>query len=310
MTTELSVGYFNGQWQSIDSFRLSVNDIGFRSGVVAVERLRTYSGHVFQPTLHLQRFAHTTAELMISGLPSPPHLAELIDELLCRNSEQAMVDVGITLFATPGEIGAGAPTIGLHINAIDHARTQRFRSSGQVIATTDVVQPSQTSWSRQLKTRCRLHYYLADAAARRLDAEAVGILLDADGCVTETNIANIAIVLDGNIVSPPANQVLGGITQRVVEQLALDGLTHEISSRKSSISWVKRPISITEFHAADEILMMGTDNGIWFARQVDQTIIGGGNPGPVYMRLRELFDRATRDQRQHTSHEKFEGGNP
>lgn len=40
---------------------------------------------------------------------------------------------------------------------------------------------------------------------------------------------------------------------------------------------------------ADEVLLMGTDGGIWFANSVSNQAIAEGLAGPVYTRIRNEF---------------------
>lgn len=280
-----SIGFFQGEWVPQASIRISIDDLGFRSGVTAVERLRTYGHRVFELQEHLGRLERTVAELGIIGLPSRDRIAGLIGELLARNIAALTDggDTGITVFATPGEVGGVSPTLGLHLNEIDHARVVRLRSSGQTLVVTEVTQPSTKCWPRTIKTRCRLHYHRADATARQTDPGAVGILVDEDGSITETSIANLACVEGGQLVSPPRSQVLGGITQVAVERLA----------RKERIPWTHRRISPDQLRSADEVLLMGTDNGLWFASCIDSTPIAEGQPGPIFRRLLGRFDELT-----------------
>ena len=49
-----------------------------------------------------------------------------------------------------------------------------------------------------MKHRSRMHFYLADKDARLLDPQAMALLLDLDGFVTETNGANFLMV-DGSV---------------------------------------------------------------------------------------------------------------
>jgi branched-subunit amino acid aminotransferase/4-amino-4-deoxychorismate lyase len=274
-----TVAYIDGTWVSRDYVRLSVDDLGVRSGVIAVERLRTYGSRVFELDPHLERFSATARGVLINGLPPLHDLAELVAELLQRNAS-ANENVGITLLATPGLPGGRTPTLIMHLNEIERRREQRFTQSGQTLTVTDISQPGPTSWSRKLKTRCRLHYYLADHAARQIDPDAVAVLVDPDGFITETSIANVAIVRDGEIISPARSRILDGITQRVVERLA----------SQLNIPWREQDITPDELRNADEVLMMGTDNGVWFVRQVDNVPIGDGGPGRIFTGLRERFD--------------------
>lgn len=185
------------------------------------------------------------------------------------------------MFATPGESGVGAATFGLHLNRLDHARIRHRRLQGQPLVVTDVIQPDPGCWPRTIKTRSRIHYYRADSVAKQHHEDAMGVLVDDDGSITETSIANLAIVHSDRILSPPADRVLGGITQSVIESLAPE----------IGITWSKQPISSTLLSQADEILMMGTDGGIWFANAVDDHSIGNGKPGEVYLRLCQRFDQ-------------------
>ncbi len=268
------IGYLCGQWVSHEYMLVSVDDAGFRQGVTAVERLRTHRGRPFEVDAHLSRWNHTLDVLSINANVSSIDLIQLIDELLDRNQEwiAKVGDVGITLFATPGIARSKTSTFGLHLNPLDHAANQLRRRDGQVIVVTDVRQPSADAWPRSVKVRCRLHYYRADLAARSLDVDAVGVLLDDDGSITETSVSNIAIVEAGVIVSPPGARILGGITQSVVERTAAE----------SSIGWRKEPITPSRLRAADEVLLMGTDTGLWFANRIDHTAINEGRPGPTY----------------------------
>ena len=71
-----------------------------------------------------------------------------------------------------------------------------------------------------MKYRSRMHFYLADQEARLVDPEAVALLLDLDGNVTETSGANFLIVENGAIVSPTTVNTLPGISRAMVIELA------------------------------------------------------------------------------------------
>ena len=276
-----TVGYLNGCWLAAEQMHLSVLDDGFRFAATAVERLRTYGGTVFQLPAHLDRLHATVDALGISGLPEPTRMEELVRTLIRRNDVflRRCGDVGITIVVTPGTANQ-RPTVAMHLNTIDHEKVARRRGSGQPLVITDVVQPPAESWPRGIKVRCRLHYYLADRIAERSHVDASGILLDTDASITETSIANVAFVRNGTVISPPPERVLGGITQQVIEQIA----------DEHSVAWIKRPIDPQELTEADEVILMGTDTGFWFANRVDKSVL---RPGPVYHRLLGAFDELT-----------------
>lgn len=274
--------------------KIDVDDIGFRQAVTVVERLRTYGGRPFMVSRHVDRLNRSCDYLGIDGLPVAQAIHDLIEQLLANNQPilDRVGDVGITLFATPGTTSSHHPTFGLHVNPLDQERIRRRISIGQAVIVTDVRQPDNDSWSRSIKTRCRIHYYRADRIAAvdrsgvdRLgddrSADACGLLVDADGSVTESSIANVAIVERDKIVSPTDDQVLRGITQSFVEQLATE----------QNMTWTRDRIGPDRMRRADEVLLMGTDAGLWFANRVDDVTIGDGEPGPWFQTLRQSFDR-------------------
>lgn len=292
-----SVAYDTGRWVSFSEVRLSPDDLGFRQAVTAVERLRTYRKCVFELPAHLDRWERTVGELGIRGLPDRGRVEDLVTELLHRNESRTANDgdVGVTLFATPGDpagaaagvggrIGAGeGSTFVIHLNRLDVSRIERYRSEGQPLVVTDVTQPAPGCWPRDIKVRCRLHYYLADRQARQRAnaADAGGILLDGDGSVTETSVANLAVIDKGTLFSPPADRVLPGVTEAVARRLAAE----------LEIRWLSEPLFPDRLRRSEGVLLMGTDTGLWFASSVDgvaKTIC------PIYRRLLREFDRRTR----------------
>ena len=140
------VSYSSGDWVPHRQLQIPVEDDGFRQGVTAVERLRTYSGRVFAIDAHIERWHHSIGELGIQGLPGAPTTRSLLQEVLDRNAPvlAAERDVGITMFATPGVAGRNSPTHALHLNRLDHQRIDhqhpaRSAAGGDRCATTRPV---------------------------------------------------------------------------------------------------------------------------------------------------------------------------
>lgn len=274
-------------WIRKRDLAISVDDLGFRQGVTVVERLRTYGGVAFEPTRYLRRFQRGLDQLGICAPMSTTRLSRLIRACLDRNRAlvDAEGDVGVTLCATPGRAGgpgsASSPTLLVHLNPIDHALTRSRLSHGQTLVTTAVTQQAETTWPRSIKVRSRLHYYLADQQARvHADASDVsGILIDHDGSITETSISNILIVMDDAVVSPLPSQVLPGVTQEVVEEIAF----------RAQIPWRYARIQPAQLLTADAVLLTGTDHGIWWANEVDGRGFAAPARGGAGERLISLF---------------------
>ncbi len=281
------------QWIPLGQVGIGVNDVGFRQSAVAVERLRTYDGSVLELNPHLVRYRRTLDFLGIDLDIDEAVIAHRIGELIDRNNDwcRAEKDFGITMLATPGDFLSGSypdPLHIIHLNPIDHLKIEQHKTNGQPLVVTSVRQPAAECWPRDIKVRCRLHYYWADRQARQFASNAIGVLVDSDGSITETSVANLAIVVDGEIVSPPSKQVLPGITQDLAQRIA----------SAHGITWRNETIYPAELRSADEVILMGTDGGIWFANRVDGHSIRDGRPGDIYQRLANGFDRHAR---QHSS---------
>lgn len=274
----MRVAYHNRQWGDSDDVQIAAGDAAVTQAVTAVERLRAYQGVLFQLARHLDRWERTTAALSIDDLPSRSQLSELLDELIRRNQTWiALQDsFGVVMFASPGVQGQSTLVIDLYpINASLIA--QRV-NHGTPVVVTAIEQPSGASWSRNIKVRCRLHYYLADREAQSVDSHAIGILVDSDGTVTETSIANIVLVEQGILVSPPNDQVLCGVSLQVVRDLAAN----------LGIEWREERITPHRLRGANEVLLTGTSCGLWFAQSIDGSAVQSA--GPIYRKLRAAFD--------------------
>lgn len=277
------IAFHNDRWINANTATLSVLDPAVTQGVTAVERIRAYNGSLFQLDRHLHRWQRTINALTIQGLPSSDDLSARINELIGRNQHwiTGQDAFGVVMFATPG-LG-GTPTLVIDLYSIDLQTIANRIEAGSPIVITDVVQPPNASWSRNIKVRSRLHYYLADRVAHQSNTAAIGILVDSDGTVTESGIANLLIVEDGQIVSPLPKQILTGVSLQVIKDLA----------EQAQLPWLEQRIAPQRVRAADEVLLTGTSCGIWFASSIDGS--ESLAPGPVYKQLRSAFDQFVAD---------------
>ncbi|MGC8877811.1 MAG: branched-chain amino acid transaminase [Anaerolineae bacterium] len=116
-----------------------------------------------------------------------------------------------------------------------------------------------------------------EARARGL---AEGIVLDIYGYVSEGSGENIFVVYDGVIYTPPLSaSILGGITRRIVLQLAED-LGYPVREQN---------IPREMLYAADEVFFTGTAAEITPIRTVDGLPVGTGGRGPITKQLQDEF---------------------
>jgi branched-chain amino acid aminotransferase len=116
------------------------------------------------------------------------------------------------------------------------------------------------------------------------------ILLDSRGFVCEGSGENIYVVREGKVVTPPQTaSILDGINRRSVLKIAGD----------LGLEVVERDIARAELYLAEEVFLSGTAAELVPVREVDDHVIGSGEPGPITVELQRVFDDALhgRDER-------------
>lgn len=106
------------------------------------------------------------------------------------------------------------------------------------------------------------------------------VLLNDRGRVAEAAAANVFLVVDGTVVTPPVSEgILPGITRDTVITLAgLEGMpVHQ------------RPVEPAELWTADELFLTGTAMGVNGVVRLDGRLISSGAIGPVTTLLTNAY---------------------
>ena len=108
-------------------------------------------------------------------------------------------------------------------------------------------------------------------------------MCDSDGWVLEGTTANVLIVDPaGKLLTPPAHKVLPGISLGMVRELA--------QQRGREVA--ERDISVADFSAASEALLVSTSPCILPVTRLNGRNIGKGQPGEVFHTLIASWSRA------------------
>ena len=109
---------------------------------------------------------------------------------------------------------------------------------------------------------------------------AEGIVLDANGYVSEGSGENLFLVSRGCIYTPPLwASILEGVTRRCVIQLIADE-GYEFREQMMAREWL---------YIADELFFTGTAAEITPVRSVDGIEVGVGRRDPITERLQQIF---------------------
>ena len=100
------------------------------------------------------------------------------------------------------------------------------------------------------------------------------------GYVTEGTSSNAYIVKDGKVITRHlSNEILAGCTRRALMRLA----------KEEGVEIVERKFTVDEALAADEAFLTSASQFVMPIVEIDGHRIGGGQPGPVVRKLREIF---------------------
>jgi len=142
-----------------------------------------------------------------------------------------------------------------------------------------VVTADDNRWHRcDLKTISLMGNVLMRQLAA--DHDAVETVMFRDGFLTEASASNVLVVIDGAIVIPPKdNLILPGITYDATMEFA----------REAGIPLTVRPVPRAEALAADEMWLSSSTKEVIAVTTVDGKPFAGGQPGPVFRRMWEIF---------------------
>jgi len=276
---------------------LPVGDAGFVMGATVTEQLRTFRGRLFLPAEHLRRLGESLA---IVGIEPPVSLAELGQAAahVAAHNHAALAarrpaatgpgpDLGVVIFVTPGDLPAqhegrgGPPRAVVHTFPLAFSLWAAAYEAGVALRSVGVRQVPDSCWPVRAKVRSRLHYWLADREAHAAEPGARAILAHADGRISETSTANVAIVAGGTILSPPARDALPGVSLGHARALA----------EAEGIAWRERSLTAADLAAADEILLTSTPSCILPVTRFDGRPVGRGRPGPIHARILAAWSR-------------------
>jgi len=277
-----------------DDLAIPVGDMGFVLGATVTEQLRTFRGRPFLPDDHLRRLADSLAILDIVPGHLLADIGQAVADIAARNHALLAAtrpdaplppDLGIVIFVTPGDLPAQHEGHGSPPRTVVHAFPLAFRSwasaydAGVALRSVAVRQVPEACWPIRAKVRSRLHYFLADREARAAEPGARAVLAHADGRISETSTANVAVVSRGTITSPPPADALAGVSLGHARRLAT----------RLGIAWRETSLAAADLAAADEILLTSTPNCILPATRFDGRPVGDGKPGPVFRGLLEAW---------------------
>ena len=285
------VVFVNGACVAADQARVSPFDRGYLFGDGAYEVTPVVGGRLMDAGRMLTRLDNSLKALGIAWPMPQDAFLQMHEELIRRNDlDEGIVYVQISRgvaerdFPFPaGEVKPVVFAFTKPLAVVEHPLAR------QGIA---VKLVEELRWKRRdIKSIALLAQVLSRQQAAQAGA-AEGWMVE-DGLITEGCSSSAFMVKDGVIITSPLEmngkpRILPGIRRAILLELA----------EREGIAVELRPFSPDELLTADEAFQSAATFGLLPVVEVDGQRIGNGVPGPVALRLRELFFERLRENAQ------------
>ena len=264
---------------------ISVLDRGFLWGDGAYEIIPSFNGRLFRLSDHLERLRASLSYVQIRLPMSTNELVTRTDELMRANADVVStypvcrvghwVSRGLEDWGPIYERSHDATLVSLVCPVRKHLTRANYES-GLLMTLVSTRRSSPAILDPRAKTTSKMNLIMADVEAgfRR----SIPLMLDQRGFIAESSTSNIFIVKDGSVLTPQAEWVLGGITRKVVIELALE----------AGIEVSEKDLTVIDAASADEIFVTSSTWGVVPVRAIDRIEPRLGTDGPV---VRLLIDK-------------------
>ncbi len=269
--------YVNGDYVPEVDAKVSVFDRGFLMADGVYEVTSVLDGKLIDFDGHAKRLVRSLRELEMKAPCSEADLLKIHRELVKRNAvTEGLVYLQVTRgvadrdFAYPKDARSTLVMFTQTKTLIDNPVA---KTGIKVISIDDI------RWGRRdIKTVQLLYPSMGKMMAKAAGADDAWMV--EDGKVTEGTSNNAYIVKNGKIVTRHlSNEILHGITRAAVLRVA----------KEAGIAFEERAFTIEEAKAADEAFFTSASAFVMPVVEIDKTPVGAGVPGPVTLRLREVY---------------------
>jgi D-alanine transaminase len=269
--------YVNGNYVPEDDGKISIFDRGFLFADGVYEVTAVVSGKLIDYEPHMKRLERSLAELRISMPCTKDELRQMHQEMIDRNRlDQGLIYMQITRGSAERDFKFPKYT---RANLIAFTQTKNLVENPDAITGVKVITVPDIRWARRdIKSVMLLAPVLGKQAAHEAGAFEAWMVEEDE--ITEGTSSNAYIVKDQRVITRPlSNRILAGVTRQSLFKLA----------QEQGIQVEERAFTAKEAYDADEAFLTSASNFVLPIVEIDGKRIGGGQPGPVVRRLRQLF---------------------
>ena len=272
----------DGKLVAQEDARIDIFDHGLLYGDGVFEGMRMVGRGIFRLDDHMRRLGAGAKHL---GLELPGGLARMRQIAIdtCKAHEDRDAYIRFVVTRGSGPLGVDpftckSPVVICIVSGITLFPADK-RARGLDMVTSSVRKPDPDQLDPRVKSLNYLNSVLAKREARMRNVDEA-LVLNKRGTVAEASVANIFIVRQGSLQTPPTTDgSLEGITRRSVMEIA----------GKLGIPCQEKSLSRADVLDADECFLSGTGARIVAVATLDGAAIGTGER-PVMAKIDTAFD--------------------
>lgn len=263
--------YLNGDIMPVEQASLKINDLSLLRGYGLFDYFRTYNGVPFQWDWYWARFTQSAAVLRLPIAINQAQTAVILAELY-RLADQPDIAYRFVLTGgySPDSVSVVSPNFLIIAEPLPKDNPEG-RHRGIKVLPFEFVRDLP-----ELKSTNYLH--MIRLAAEMKSQGAADLLYHKDGVISELTRSNF-FIFKGDILVTPDQNILHGITRRVVLDMAEKEYKVEI-----------RPLLLGELAEADEAFTTSTTKWVMPVVQIGRQIVGDGKPGKRTLHLLAQFE--------------------
>jgi branched-chain amino acid aminotransferase len=272
----------NGEFERGTDAKVSVMDRSFAYGDGVFEGVSVLDDTVLLLDEHVDRLYRSAKRIGIDIDHPKSEIRDRVVETVRRNDMSAgYVRPLVSRGVGPYGIGAVDEVDGPDVYIIPRpGRSPHYDDPQPVTARlASTRQPSPDSLDPKVKANNYMSNILAELETRGTDADTT-VVLNSQGYVTEAAAANIYVVRDGLLMTPPETDILVGTTRNALLDVAESSDVVETDVRN---------LVPYDLLTADECFVTNSLMGITPVTRINDTDVGNGEVGSVTDALGEAF---------------------
>ncbi|MDE0940918.1 MAG: aminotransferase class IV [Alphaproteobacteria bacterium] len=281
MSQSDGIAFIEGALVPIAEARIPITDWGFLRSDVTYDVVAVWQGGFFRLDDHLDRFFRSIEKLHMHSPHDRDEVTAILTECVKQSGlQESYVEMILTRGTPP--MGSRDPRecenrfYALAIPYVWIAPWEK-QEQGTHLTISSVPRIAPASVDPTVK-----NFHWGDMVQGLFEAFDRGaetaVLTDGNGNITEGPGFNLFASIGGRLVTP-ASGVLQGITRKTVIELA------KTLNAKVDVG----VLTEHELRQADEIFISSTAGGVMPVSRLDGTPVGDGSPGPLTLRLRQMY---------------------